>query len=78
MSSFCQHLYHRKCQRRGVGGQKSQNLVNIVCERPLTTLTINLVLHPDSGVTSGSVENINLFKFETEILDKEAMKIHIW
>ena len=35
MSTFCQRLYHRKCQRRGVGGQKSQNLVNVVCERPL-------------------------------------------
>ena len=22
MSTFCQHLYHRKCQRRGVAGQK--------------------------------------------------------
>ena len=35
MSTFCQRSYHRKCQRRGVGGQKSQNLVNVVCERPL-------------------------------------------
>ena len=34
MSIFCQRSYHRKCQRRGVGGQKSQNLVNVVCERP--------------------------------------------
>ena len=25
MSTFCQRSYHRKCQRRGVGGQKSQN-----------------------------------------------------
>ena len=32
--TFCQCLYHKKCQRRGVGGQKSQNLVNLVCERP--------------------------------------------
>ena len=23
MSTFCQHSYHRKCQRRGVGGQKN-------------------------------------------------------
>ena len=23
------------CQRRGVGGQKKQNLVNVVCEPPL-------------------------------------------
>ena len=35
MSTFGQHSYHRKYQRRGVGGQKSQNLVNVVCERPL-------------------------------------------
>ena len=32
MSTFCQGLYHRKC--RGVGGQKSQNIVHVVCERP--------------------------------------------
>ena len=35
MSIFCQRSYHRKYQRRGVGGQKSQNLVNVVCELPL-------------------------------------------
>ena len=37
---FCQHSYHRfrTCQRRGVGGQKSQTLVNEVCERPLTPM----------------------------------------
>ena len=36
MSIFCQRLYHRKCQHRGVGGQKNpQNLVNGVYERPL-------------------------------------------
>ena len=35
-STFCKHLYHRKCKRRGVGGQKKPNLVNVVCERPLT------------------------------------------
>ena len=29
MSTFCQCSYHRKFQRRGVGGQKSQNLINI-------------------------------------------------
>ena len=28
-------LYHRKCHRRVVGGQKSQNLVNVVCGPPL-------------------------------------------
>ena len=33
--TFCKLLYHRKCKRRGVGGQKKTNLVNIVCERPL-------------------------------------------
>ena len=34
-STFCKLLYHRKCKRRGVGGQKKTNLVNVVCERPL-------------------------------------------
>ena len=34
-STFCKHLYHRKCKRRGVGGQNKPNLVNVVCERPL-------------------------------------------
>ena len=38
MSTFCQRLYHRKCQPKGVGGQKSQNIVNVVCERLLTAL----------------------------------------
>ena len=31
-STFCKLLYHRKCKRRGVGGQKKTNLVNVVCE----------------------------------------------
>ena len=35
MSTFCQRAYHRKCQCKGVGGQKSQNLVNLFYERPL-------------------------------------------
>ena len=35
MSTFCQRSYHRNRQRRGVGGQKKTNLVNVVCERPL-------------------------------------------
>ena len=35
MSNFCQRLYHRKCQQSRVGGQKCQNVVNVVCERPL-------------------------------------------
>ena len=34
-STFCKLLYNRKCKRRGVGGQKKTNLVNVVCERPL-------------------------------------------
>ena len=33
--TFCKLLYHRKCKRRRVGGQKKPNLVNVVCERPL-------------------------------------------
>ena len=32
---FCQRLYHRKCQRMGIGGKTTKNLVNVVCERPL-------------------------------------------
>ena len=32
--TFCKLLYHRKCKRRGVGGQKN-DLVNVVCECPL-------------------------------------------
>ena len=35
MSTFCQRSYHRNCQCRGVGGQKTQNIRNVVCERPL-------------------------------------------
>ena len=35
--TFCKPLYHRKCKRRGVGGQKKPNLVNVVCERPLNS-----------------------------------------
>ena len=33
-STSCKLLYHIKCKRRGVGGQKKTNLVNLVCERP--------------------------------------------
>ena len=33
--TFCKLSYHRKCKRRGVGGQKKSNFVNVVCERPL-------------------------------------------
>ena len=32
MSTFCQILQRRKCQRRGLDGQKTQNLVNAVKE----------------------------------------------
>ena len=35
MGTFYHRLYHRKCQRRGVGGQKKASLVNVVCEWPL-------------------------------------------
>ena len=34
-STFYKLLYHRKCKRRGVGGQKKPNRVNVVCKRPL-------------------------------------------
>ena len=33
--TVCKLLYRKKCKRRGVGGQKKTNLLNIVCERPL-------------------------------------------
>ena len=33
MSTFCQRPYHRKSQRRWVGGQKKAK-VNVVCEQP--------------------------------------------
>ena len=39
--TFCKQLYHRKCKRRGVGGQKKPYIVNVVCERPLTQRLIN-------------------------------------
>ena len=39
MSTFCQRSYRTNCQHRGVCGQKSQNLVNVVCERPLKYLS---------------------------------------
>ena len=39
--TFCKLLYHRKCKQRGVGGQKKPNLVNVVCERPLSILAKN-------------------------------------
>ena len=35
-STFCKFLYHRKCKRRAVGGQKKTNFENIVSERPLS------------------------------------------
>ena len=40
-STICKLLYHRKCKRRGVGGQKKPNLVNVVCERPLMLLVLD-------------------------------------
>jgi hypothetical protein len=43
MLTFCQHLYSRKCQWRGVGGQKSQKLVNVVYEQPLILTGFSLV-----------------------------------
>ena len=37
MATFCQRLYHRKCIRRGVGGEKKPKWpVNVVCERTLS------------------------------------------
>ena len=39
--TFCKLSYHRKCKRRGVGGQKKPNFVNVVCERPLTSKSMH-------------------------------------
>ena len=50
MSAFCQRLYHGKCQSRGVGGQKSQNLVNIVLwTTPYRILEPNQKSHRQKG-----------------------------
>ena len=43
MSTFCQRSYHRKCQRRGVVVKKSQNLVKVDGERPLTASNYDLI-----------------------------------
>ena len=37
-----QLLEGRKCKRSRVGGQKSQELVNVVCERPLNTMCVHI------------------------------------
>ena len=62
MSTICQRLYHRKYQHRGVGGQKSQNLVNVVCERPLGRMKeiIRVSLPPSckSSKTALNVPNV--------------------
>ena len=43
--TFCKHLYHRKCKRRGVRGQKKPNLVNVVCERPLSGISCYMTIY---------------------------------
>ena len=53
--TFCKLLYHRKCKRRGVGGQKKPNLVNIVCECPLTACPYR-GLPPDLSTALRAVE----------------------
>ena len=47
MFTFCQLLYHIKYQRRGIGGKKNQNLVDVVCERPLRVCN-ELMIHATS------------------------------
>ena len=42
ISTFCKLIYHRKCKRRGVGGQKKTNFVNVVCERPLSKTFVSV------------------------------------
>ena len=68
MSTFCQRSYHRKCQRRGIGGQKIQNLVNVVCECPLTGRCENRYAQPKSTlsevISSESIHFSNWQEFQ--------------
>ena len=43
--AFTNYVY----KRRGVGGQKKPNFVNVVCERPLSWLGLLLVLFQEMG-----------------------------
>ena len=76
MSTFYQRLYHRKCQPRGVGGQKSYNLVNVVCERsprltPATTTTALLCEH--NHVSVHTLKKVSIKKF---IISRSTLEIH--
>ena len=57
-STFCKLLYHRKCKRRGVGGQKKPNLVNVVCERPLIEILANFQLTISIKFVDSLKENV--------------------
>ena len=60
MSTFCQRSYNRKCQLRGIGGQKSTNLVNVVCERPLITKCLRKSkMHRDKITPSKMISSHN-------------------
>ena len=47
--TFCKLLHYSKCKRRGVGGQKKTNLVNVVCERPLKEIFCEYAYYGISG-----------------------------
>ena len=78
MSTFCHHSYYKKCQRRGVGDQKSQNLVNIVYEQPLIEpeKSTNLVLS-DYLVPNFWAQNWELVRPCGEQFKRWKMKIRI-
>ena len=66
MSNFCQRLYHRKCQHRGVHrwSKKHTNLVNVVCEWHLTR---------NNPLNIGLIKNGNPLNFST-IRNKKIKK----
>ena len=56
MPTFCQCLYHRKCQRRGVGGQKKLKS----CQRSLWTAPYLIIEARIENVHCLEIYNLNL------------------
>ena len=54
MSTFIPQSIPYQCQCRGVGGQKSQNLVNVLCEQPLSYISAQLYCIILGRVNKGS------------------------
>ena len=67
--TFCKLLYHRKCKRRGVGGQKKTNLVNVVCERPLMPFG-------EDCKEICKLQNSTLGKVSKQTIEKKAQKFN--